>query len=120
MKVIDLKVDKSRNRREIPTKTVMPAEKRRKMDINRRVLQTDEKKEKWNIAMLKEIKERQELVKELENLEETEDPVGDRKEGKPELEVENEKGDEGRNEDSKDLTESPGAMFSENSVGSRF
>ena len=41
----------------------------------------------------------------LENLEETEDPVGDRKEGKPELEVENEKGDEGRDEESKDIAE---------------
>ena len=43
----------------------------------------------------------------LENSDETEDPSGDRKEGKPELEVEN----ESRNED---VTESPGAMSSEN------
>ena len=43
----------------------------------------------------------------LENSDETEDPVGDPQEEKPELEVE----DEGRNED---VTESPGAMSSEN------
>ena len=49
----------------------------------------------------------------LENSDETEDPSGDRKEEKPELEVEDEKADEGRNEESKDVTESPGAMSSE-------
>ena len=49
----------------------------------------------------------------LEDLQDTEDPVGDRKEGKPELEVEDEKEDEGRDEKSKDVTESPGAMSSE-------
>ena len=52
----------------------------------------------------------------LENSDETEDPSGDRKEEKPELEVEDEKADEGRNEESKDVTESPGAMSSEHSA----
>ena len=49
----------------------------------------------------------------LENLDETEDPGGDRKEEKPQLEVEDEKPDKGKNEESKDVTESPGAMGSE-------
>ena len=49
----------------------------------------------------------------LENLGESEDPVGELKEGKPELEVEDEKADEGRDEESKDVTESAGAMSSE-------
>ena len=44
----------------------------------------------------------------LENSDETEDPSGNSKEGKPELEVEDE--NEGRDEKSKDVTESPGAM----------
>ena len=47
----------------------------------------------------------------LENSDETEDPSGNSKEGKPELEVEDE--NEGRDEKSKDVTESPGAMSSE-------
>ena len=47
----------------------------------------------------------------LENSDETEDPVGDHKEGKPELEVEDK--NESRNEKSKDVTGSPGAMSSE-------
>ena len=42
------KKEQSKNRRETPTETVMPAEKRRKMDWNKymRVKQVDEKKEK--------------------------------------------------------------------------
>ena len=55
----------------------------------------------------------------LENLDETEDPSGDRKEEKPEFEVEDEKADEGRDEESKDVTESPGAMSLENSAVSK-
>ena len=47
----------------------------------------------------------------LENSVETEDPSGNSKEGKPELEVEDE--NEGKDEKSKDATESPGAMSSE-------
>ena len=49
----------------------------------------------------------------LENLDETEDPGGDRKEEKPQLEVEDEKPDKGKNEESKDVTEPPGPMGSE-------
>ena len=52
----------------------------------------------------------------LENLNETEDPACHRKEEKPELEVEDEKLDEGKNEESVDVTESPGAMSSEQEI----
>ena len=50
----------------------------------------------------------------LENSDETEDPSGNSKEGKPELEVEDE--NEGRDEKPKDVTESPGATEKENAA----
>ena len=49
----------------------------------------------------------------LENLDENEDPGGERKEEKPQLEVEDEKPDKGKNEESEDVSESPGAMSPE-------
>ena len=52
----------------------------------------------------------------LENSDETEDPSGNSKEGKPELEVEDENENEGRDEKSKDVTESPGATEKENAA----
>ena len=52
----------------------------------------------------------------LESLDKTEDPTGDRKEEKPELEVEDEKLDEGKNEESVDVAELPGAMSSEQEI----
>ena len=52
----------------------------------------------------------------LESLDKTEDPTGDRKEEKPELEVEDEKLGEGKNEESLGVAESPGAMSSEQEI----
>ena len=52
----------------------------------------------------------------LESLDKTEDPTGDRKEEKPELEVEDEKLGEGKNEESVDVAELPGAMSSEQEI----
>ena len=50
----------------------------------------------------------------LENSDETEDPSGNSKEGKTELEVEDE--NEGRDEKSKDVAKSPGATEKENAA----
>ena len=52
----------------------------------------------------------------LQNLDETEGRSGDRKEEKPDFEVEKEKADEGRKEESKNATESFGTMSSKKDI----
>ena len=52
----------------------------------------------------------------LENLDETEGLSGDRREEKPDFEVEKEKADEGRNEESKKVTKSTRAMSSKKEI----